>query len=243
MAYNQNLQIFSWFDIYLSTEAECFLFKIFQGSYGQNTEPLFQYFACIVPSLYFQVSLSPNHTYNLNLICHDIRVQQSIPSSSWRKTEVQEAINCQQFSSQSHRNVFILANQPRFLCQAGRLWPLYGLLTSHSLPLHLLPFLSTVLQVRSTFDWIIALLLDFWLLFLFVLQKDMRFALHSFQAFAKIFHISLSWMCESLFKFDELSNANKGHIRISRCACVNGREHIWKTRILFKRQCVMILSY
>ena len=71
----------------------------------------------------------------------------------------------------------------------------------------------------------------------------MRFALHSSQALAKISHISFSWMCELLFKFDELSNANKGHIRISRCACVNGREHIWKTRIPFKRQCVMILSH
>lgn len=71
----------------------------------------------------------------------------------------------------------------------------------------------------------------------------MRFALHSCRALAKIFHISFSWMCELLFKFDELSNANKGHIRISRCACVSGRERARKTRISFKRQCVMILSF
>lgn len=70
----------------------------------------------------------------------------------------------------------------------------------------------------------------------------MRFALHSFQALAKIFHISFSWMCELLFKLDELSNANKGHIRISRCARVAGREHILKTRIPLKQQCGTILS-
>lgn len=232
---------FSWLDIYLSSEAECFLFKIFQGSYGKNKEPLFQYFVRIVRKSPVCISKCPCH--QIIHIIYDTGVQHCVPSSSWRKTEDQEAINCQQFNSQSHRNVFILANQPRVMCQAGRLWPLYGLLATHSLPLHLLQFLCTVLKVRSTFDWIIALLLEFWLLFLFELQKDMRFALHSFQAFAKIFHISLSWMCELLFKFDELSNANKGHIRISRCACVNGREHIWKTRIPFKRQCVMILSY
>lgn len=61
-------------------------------------------------------------------------------------------------------------------------------------------------------------------------KKETRFALHSFQVLAKIFHISFSWMCELLFRFDELSDANKGHIRISRCACVNRREHIWRKK-------------
>lgn len=60
----------------------------------------------------------------------------------------------------------------------------------------------------------------------------MRFALHSFQLSAKIFHISFSWMYELLFKYDELSNANKGHIRISRCFCVGGCEYIWKTKVV-----------
>lgn len=77
---------------------------------------------------------------------------------------------------------------------------------------HLTPSLSAVLQVRST-----ELLPRCWTFgrcSCLCNERDTRFALHSFQELANIFHISLSWMCESLFKFDELSNANKGHIRL-----------------------------
>lgn len=42
-------------------------------------------------------------------------------------------------------------------------------------------------------------------------------------------------MCELLFEFDELSNANKGHIRMSRCSCVNGREAHLENKDIIQR--------
>lgn len=59
-------------------------------------------------------------------------------------------------------------------------------------------------------------------------KKHKRFAWRSFQELANIFCVSLSCVCEWLFKFDWLSNANKGHSRISRCACSDGRERTRK---------------
>lgn len=56
-------------------------------------------------------------------------------------------------------------------------------------------------------------------------QKNTR-DLHDahFRSLPTLFCVSLSCVCDWLFKFDWLSKANKGHSRISRCACSDGRE-------------------